>query len=351
MLYYEQKSKIKTIGLIFLLTGIFVFVSYLFSDILAMLAIAILISFIFNPIVDFLEKRGFNRMLSVLIVFLLAGLLITWGISFFVPKVISQLNNLTDKLTEENLQLLIRHFEKSIISAFPFLQNIDIVQKFTTVFQNMILDGVNNISNIVFSIVSIIAILVIVPFMAFFLLKDNQRLLRGIINIMPNKYFEVSYSVLNSIGIQLGRFVRGWLLDALFVGLLSGIGLWILGIDNAVSIGFVAGIGHLIPYFGPIIGGIPAIIISLIQFGNFSMLPSIVLMFTFVYTLDNGFIQPNVFSKSTDMHPLMIIILIIVGSQLLGILGMILAVPIATVVKTAAKEIYLGYKNYKIIRS
>ena len=167
---------------------------------------------------------------------------------------------------------------------------------------------------------------------------------------MPNKYFEVSYSVIRKISIQLGRFVRGWIFDAFMVGLLSGIGLAILGIDNAASIGLIAGIGHLIPYFGPILGGIPAIIISVIQFGNFSMLPKILLMFCCIYLLDNGFIQPNVFSKSTDIHPLMIIFLIIIGSQTMGILGMLLAVPAATVIKTAAREIYLGYKNYKIIR-
>jgi predicted PurR-regulated permease PerM len=74
-------------------------------------------------------------------------------------------------------------------------------------------------------------------------------------------------------------------------------------------------------------------------------------MFTIVYTIDNGFIQPNVFSKSVDMHPLIIIILIISGSQLVGVIGMLLAVPFATVIRTAAKEIYNGYKNYSIIKN
>lgn len=347
----HQLKKSKTYFLILLSFILLAFLSFLFADILAMLAISILVSLIFNPVVDFLERRGLSRLFSVLSVFVLLALLIAGGMSFLIPKIINQLNNLTNTLTQENLQLLVLQFEKSLKSVFPFLNSVDIVQRFTNVFQNMILDWVNNLSNIVYSIVSVIAILVIVPFMTFFLLKDNKHLLRGVINIMPNKYFEVSYSVIRKIAIQLGRFVRGWIFDAFLVGLLSGVGLAILGINNAASIGFVAGIGHLIPYFGPIIGGIPAIIISLIQFGDFSMLPKIFLMFLCVYTLDNGFIQPNVFSKSTDMHPLVIIILIIAGSQLLGVLGMLLAVPAATVVKTAAREIYTGYKNYKIIRA
>lgn len=187
--------------------------------------------------------------------------------------------------------------------------------------------------------------------MTFFILKDSQRLLHGIINFVPNKYFEVSYNVLTKISIQLSRYVRGWILDAALVGILAGIGLALLGINNAVSIGFIAGAGHLIPYFGPVIGGLPAIIITILQFGDLSMLPSVLILFTVIYTFDNGFIQPNIISKSTDMHPLVIILLILIGSETLGVLGMLLAVPIATVAKTAVKEIYFGYKNYKIINT
>jgi putative permease len=347
----HQLKKSKTYFWILLSLCIIIFLSYIFSDILAMLAVSILVSLLFNPVVAFLEERGLSRLLAVLTVYALVVILIASSFSFLIPRVINQFNNLSATLTQENLQLFFQQFERSLKSTFPFLKPINISEKFTNFFQNVLTSWTSNISDLMYSIVSLIAILVIVPFMTFFLLKDNKYLMRGIINIMPNKYFEVSYSVLNKIGVQLGRFVRGWILDAFLVGLLCGIGLKILGINNAVSIGFIAGVGHLIPYFGPIVGGIPAIIISIVQYGNFSMLPSIIIMFLTVYAIDNGFIQPNVFSKATDIHPLVIIILIIAGSQVLGVLGMLLAVPTATVVKTASKEIYLGYKRYKIIRS
>ena len=346
----KQIRKFRTILLITFSFCVIVYLSYLFADILAMLAVAVLISMIFNPIVDFLERKGFSRGLSVLIVFVTIGSLIFSGFSFLLPKIVVQFNNLTGKLTQENLQLLIHKIDESVKVVFPFLDNVNIVEKLSGAVQNIMLGLLNNFTYIAYSIASIIAVLIIVPFITYFLLKDNKRIISGIINVMPNKYFEVSYSVIRKISIQLGRFVRGWIFDAFMVGLLSGIGLAILGIDNAASIGLIAGIGHLIPYFGPILGGIPAIIISVIQFGNFSMLPKILLMFCCIYLLDNGFIQPNVFSKSTDIHPLMIIFLIIIGSQTMGILGMLLAVPAATVIKTAAREIYLGYKNYKKIR-
>lgn len=345
-----QLKKSRRYFLILVSIIVILLLSILLSDILSLLAVSILLSLIFNPIVEFLERRVISRLVSVLLVFIIVALIISASFSFLLPRILNQFNNLSATLTQDNLQLFLVQIEKSLKTAFPFLSSLNIVEKFTNFSKEMILNWGNNLSNIVYSIVTIISILVIVPFMTFFLLKDKKQLVRSIINIMPNKYFEVSYSVIDKIGTQLGRFVRGWILDAFIVGLLSGIGLSILGINNPVSIGFIAGVGHLIPYFGPIIGGVPAIIISLIQFGNFSMLPSILVMFLCVYAIDNGFIQPNVFSKATDIHPLGIIILIVVGSQILGVLGMLLAVPIATVIKTASREIYLGYKNYKIIR-
>ena len=160
----------------------------------------------------------------------------------------------------------------------------------------------------------------------------------------------MSYWILKKVSIQLGRFVRAWIFDATFVGTVMGVGLYFIGVNNALPLGVIAGLGHLVPYFGPVIGGVPAIIVAVIQTGDLSYAPFIILLVIITYTLDNGFVQPYVFSKSVDMHPIIIILLIIAGSQLFGILGMLLAVPTASVLKTAAKEIYFAFKNYKIAR-
>ena len=346
----EKQYSLRRILFITLCVLLLAYLFYTFATILAMLVVSILIAMIFSPVVDFVERKGMKRWLAVLITFIATGGLIFFGLSYFVPTIVSQFHTLSEAISPEKLNSLLGQAEKSFKSIFPFLDSVNFVDKMTNFMQGVVIEWVNNLSTVFYSLVSVLAISVIVPFMTFFLLKDNVKILRGVINIMPNKYFEVSYSVIKKISFQLSRFVRAWILDAFFVGLMSGTGLALLGIHNAASIGVVAGVGHLIPYFGPIIGGIPAIIISLIQFGDLSMLPNIVLLFAIIYTVDNGIIQPNVFSKGTDMHPLIIIILILVGSELLGVFGMLLAVPAATIIKTAAREIYYGYKNYKIIR-
>ena len=159
----------------------------------------------------------------------------------------------------------------------------------------------------------------------------------------------MSYWIVKKVSIKLGLFVRAWIFDATFVGTLIGIGFFLIGVPNASALGVIAGLGHLIPYFGPIIGGVPAILISIVS-GDISQIPLIIFVVLGVYTIDNGFFQPYVFGKSVDIHPIVIILLIIAGSQLFGIIGMLLAVPVATVIKTTAKEIYFALKNYRIAR-
>ncbi|MFH1194617.1 MAG: AI-2E family transporter [bacterium] len=338
--------------LLFALAGItLLLLAIQFFDLIIMLVVSVLLAFIFNPVVLMGEKIGLPRIMSILAVFALSILFVVFGFMSLIPKIVNQMNSIAQSFNQENINQFLKDIEHVIAQYLPFLDPSKISQQFSNFISSIFFDSVNNLSEILTSLVSILAIIFIVPFMTFFILKDSKRIVKGIVNIMPNKYFEVSYSVIRKIADQLGRYVRGWILDASIVGVLAGSGLAILGVDNAVSIGFVAGVGHLIPYFGPVIGGLPAILISLIQFGDLTMLPRIVLLFVIIYTFDNGYIQPKVFSAATDMHPLLIIVLIVAGSQVLGIFGMLLAIPTATVIKTASREIYSGFKNYKIIRA
>lgn len=328
----------------------FFYISYYFIDIIFILVLSVLLGMILNPLVNFLERQGISRLISVLIVFGVLGIFFVLGLSFFIPMIVDQMNTLTNTVTQENVSNVLVQIEDTIKNYIPFIDPVQVTNQLSTGISNLVFNSFDNMSHLVSGIFSVLSITVIIPFITFFLLKDHTQLVKGLINIIPNKYFEMSYSVLKKINTQLGKYVRSWILDAIFVAVLSAIGLTILGIKNSITIGIIAGIGHLIPFFGPIIGGLPAIIISIVQFGDFSMLPAITIMFVLIYTFDNGFVQPNLFSKSTDLHPLVIILLIIAGSKVMGIFGMLFAVPLATVIRTATKEIYFGFKNYKIIK-
>ncbi len=328
-----------------------IYLLYFFIDILIILALSILLSFIFDPLISFLEKKGINRLFSTLSIFAAAGIFIYLGFAFLLPKLIIQMNALLITFQQIDIYEQIKIVEAELVRYLPFLEPEVVAKRIESFFETLFTDTFSKVGQVLTSIVSVVAIIVIVPFITFFILKDNRKILKGLLNIMPNKYFEMSYWIIKKVSFQLGRFVRGWILDAAFVGILCGVGFYAIGIQNALPLGMIAGVGHLIPYLGPLIGAVPAIIISVIQFGNLSMLPAIVLLVMIVYALDNGFFQPYVFSKSVDMHPIIIILLIITGSQIIGVLGMLFAVPTATVIKTAAKEIYFAMKNYRIAKT
>jgi predicted PurR-regulated permease PerM len=240
--------------------------------------------------------------------------------------------------------------EVTLMHYIPFFKAGDLTNSIETFITSQVADIFGTVTSVLSSIVSVLAILVIVPFITFFLLKDYRKILIALLQAIPNKYFEMSYYVLKKVSLRLGLFVRAWIFDATFVGFMIGFGFYFIDVPNALPLGVIAGLGHLIPYFGPIIGGVPAIIVSIVQYGDLSQVPLILFVVLITYALDNGLLQPYIFGKSVEMHPIMIILLIISGGILFGLYGMLLVVPVATVIKTFSKEIYFARKNYRIAR-
>jgi predicted PurR-regulated permease PerM len=331
-------------------TIILMYLVYMLTEVLIILALSILLAFIFAPFVTLLEGKGLNRLSSTLMIFGVFGFITYLSLSIIIPKLIFQMNQLVGALQGFSFDEEMKALEASVIRYLPFLEPGSISTRLESLFSSQLINAVDSITEVLSSIVSVLAVLIIVPFITFFLLKDNRRILQGILHTVPNKYFEMSYYVLKKVTLQLGLFVRAWIFDATFVGVMIGFGFYFIGVPNALPLGVIAGLGHLIPYFGPVIGGIPAIIVSIVQYGDLSQVPLILLVVLITYTFDNGFVQPSVFGKSVDMHPIAIILLIISGGILFGLMGMLLAVPVATVIKTLSKEIYFATKNYKIAR-
>ncbi len=347
----EKSIKLITRLSIWIFVAALILISvFLLSDIFLMLIFSILLAFIFNPFVRMLEKEGFNRLSATLIIFGTTGFALYVILSFIIPNFIIQMDELMQMLQSFSLHDQLIQFEAELYRLFPFFKPGQLSHNLEDFISSQFVNSFDTVSELLTGIVSVVLVIVIIPFITFFLVKDSRKIMKNILHMIPNNYFEMSYWILKKVSIQLGRFVRAWIFDATFVGTVMGLGLYFIGVNNALPLGVIAGFGHLVPYFGPVIGGIPALIVAVIQTGDLSLAPFIILLVIITYTLDNGFVQPFIFSKSVDMHPIIIILLIIAGSQLFGVLGMLLAVPTASVIKTAAKEIYFAFKNYKIAR-
>ena len=169
-----------------------------------------------------------------------------------------------------------------------------------------------------------------------YLMKDKQFFLglwRKFMHlVMPQKGHAVLIETLSEMNAVLSRFIRGALLDALIVAVLSSIGLSIMGLEAAVFIGIFAGIANVIPYFGPVIGMIPAFLMGLCTGGFWHGVLAIAILFA-IQQIDANFIYPKVVGSSTGLHPLMVLLAVSVFGYFCGILGMILAVPLAGIIQ------------------
>ncbi|NOZ56314.1 MAG: AI-2E family transporter, partial [Calditrichaeota bacterium] len=187
----------------------------------------------------------------------------------------------------------------------------------------------------------------VVAFITFFLLKDGNRMKKAIISQVPNRHFELALSLSYRISQQVSRYVRGQFVVAMIVGLLSIFALYLLHIRYYIFIGALAGLANMIPYFGPIVGAVPAIVVALIDTGSIQPVIGIAVAFATIQLIDNVLISPTVVSKSVDLHPLVVAVVVLAGGTLGGLAGMLFAVPIAGSVKVTIEEVqrYLKFRS------
>lgn len=206
----------------------------------------------------------------------------------------------------------------------------------------------------------ILSLWIVMPFVFVFLLFDQGQLVKNIVSVIPNRYFEVSLTVLHNVDKALGAYLRGVTLECGLVGLTFVICLWACGIDLRVclAIGAISGLANAIPFLGPAIGliigssyGIIAEeihpIIPFITLDN--LLIGVLITVAIAQTLDNVYFQPIVLGKAVDLHPLLVIFGVMGGSMLFGMAGMLLAIPVVVVVKVVVVTLFKELRAYSLI--
>jgi putative permease len=347
-----QLTKVKSNRPLFkvlLLLGIIVtafWIASYFPDLVLTLIISVFLSFILRPYVLFLEFRlGIRRIYSVIIIFLLLVLTLVVSGYLLVPIAIERMKLLHDNIKSFPLEQKFCEAAMSLTSGIPFLDAVTVSTKVHELVQN----GIQSFNDFLTYTAGFLVNLIIIPFVAFFILAEGDAALKTAIEHVPNKYFEMTLNVLHKIRLKLVGYLHGWFLDSVIVGILNVIGFYIIGVNYAILLGIIAGISNLIPYIGPFFGVIPALLISLTYYGDFRQAFSIIMVsLLIVQLLDNIIIQPVCFSKTVDMHPVSIILILIIGNSIMGIAGMLLAIPIATILIVSAVETYWGLKNFQI---
>lgn len=329
---------------------------YQIRSVLTYIAIAGVVSLIGRPIVLFLRRKlKFNNTIAVIFTMLLLIGIISGIIALFIPLIVKQGQNLS-LLNIEALQGNVENLYQQIMDYFG-LSSLDIEEsvKQSKVFANLDFGFIPNFLNSFVGILGSLSVgLFSVLFIAFFFLKDSKLFEDGIMVFVPNTKEGRLKNSITKIKDLLSRYFVGLVFQILILFVIYSIVLFVFGIENAIVIAFLCALLNLIPYVGPIIGGLLMLVLSMTSNlgADFStvILPKtsyVMIGFVIGQLVDNFFSQPYIFSNSVKSHPLEIFLVIIIGGLLFGVAGMIIAVPGYTAIKVILKEFLAENKIVK----
>lgn len=321
------------------------------EGLLASCVLAFVIAYLFSPIVDFLERRGLPRGTATFLPFLVGGLAVGIGLTLLLPLISDQLGGLVERLPkyQADLARLISSIE-SKYNVYLKAGQLNLTEKFNS----WIVDRTSTLSVALPAFLSqSFTVLLLAPFFAFFMLQDGNAVARSLLSFVPNHMFEIALNLRHQINDQLGGFIRARFLEAAIVGAVVWIGLQILDFPYATVLALFAGATNLIPYVGPIIGAVPAVLIAMVspEVAGHATPAVALLLVTGVYfvaqLIDIVFVIPLVVAKIVDLHPVTVVVMIVAGAEVAGILGMMISVPVASAAKLTFNALYSHLTNFR----
>lgn len=308
--------------------------------------LSLIVTFLLDPLVLFFERAQISRTASIFAVYFILLALCLLLLTLIGPP---NWHSMLDALRADFPRYIARVLEylngllDSLHKQFPFLGNYDISGRFRQWAQDFL--GLILLQT-PRSAMRIGSLFLLVPLFSFFFLRDSRRIMRGLIALTPNRYFEMVLDIYDHVSWQLAHFIRGRILEALIIGIVVWLGLSVTDIRYAPLLGAIAGITNLVPYVGPIIGMVPGLVIALVDLGAGAQFWWIFCVYLLIaqVILDNFILIPVLISRVSNLHPLWVILAIVMGGKLYGVLGMIIGVPIASAIKIALIEIR-HYRN------
>ncbi|MBS3909020.1 MAG: AI-2E family transporter [Actinobacteria bacterium] len=301
---------------------------------------AMAIVYILRPVVNYLDDKGMPRIIALLLTYLGILVALTLSSMYVGPILYRESNSLISKIPEyiANVGLYINDF----IASHHYFKGSG-VTRFIIGVQDSITSFARRaalyVPTFTVSLFGGVLNLILAPIIAFYVLKDFSVLRTTINEMIPERHRAEGMEIIRKIDCIVGGFLKGQAMVALIVGLLSGVGLWVIGVDYAILLGFIIGFFNILPYLGPIIGGAPAVLIALGTSWQLALITVLVLIA--IQQFDSTVISPRIMSRQVNLHPVVVIFAILAGGTLFGFIGMLIAIPIAAV----GKALYLHFRE------
>lgn len=317
------------------------------SNVLMPLIIAILLYYLLDPLVSLLSKK-MNRIWAVAIVFILIFFIIGLLTAFLIPLLEDQVTNLIETMPVfiENVLSEVQTFSQNLPANDFFSQLIEQAQSIAdSLFNNfgdILSTGLTNVSGLVSSVTNVFFTLAVSPIILFFLLKDEEKIVRGLLYLMPPKWRQGLIHIGTEVNIQVGAYIKGQFTIAVINGVMMYIGFLLIGLNYAGVLGVFGGFMSIIPYIGPTVTFIPALIIAM--FDSFTQVLLLIVVWLVIQFVEGNLIEPNIMGKQLQVHPVTIIITLLVMGDLFGLFGLVFGIPMYAILKVIVTYYFRLFK-------
>jgi predicted PurR-regulated permease PerM len=352
--FIERAERLAIIGVTVL--GVGLAVLWLLKGALTPLATALVIAYLFDPLIDRFEARGISRAaaIGILLVFVAAAL---FGVALvLIPAMQRDVAALSERLPsylERGLSALDPRLERDFGVRLPRSFH-DAIARLRTGELQLPLDSLRGLlERLLHGITGTAGALIsmlIIPVLAYYLLIEFDHIRFAVLDLVPYAYQPRVASEAARIDALISGFIRGQLTVCLILAGLYAAGFALIGIDLAIVIGVASGLLAIIPYLGGTVAIVSAVVMALLQFGVGGELALVVGWYLVVQGLETLVLTPKIVGKSLGMHPVTVIVALMIGGDLLGFLGLLIAVPVAAVVQVFAQELVSRYRESRFYR-
>ena len=351
--FFSKYAKIIKFGMytlvvLMLLSIVFLFVQTspiwgnILSDIWSSLfpfLIAFLLAYVIHPLILCIDRLRLPRVLSVFLFYLFIFGSLYGVISWFLPTILRELHDLVMNLPTylEAIQTQIMIFDQKF--------NLNVSQYFLVDYSSWMSTLTTHMReitgwtfNMIFSIIGSLVNIIIVPIALFYFLKDFEKMMHGLLKIVPRRFRHHAVSIAGLLDESLGSYIRGVFLIMVTLSIIATILLMIAGIDYALLFGVLIGLTDFIPFIGPFIGAIPVVVFALSISWNKVII--VIIILAILQCIEANFLQPFIIGRNLDMHPLLIMMIMVVAATIMGFQGVFFALPVFLMIRTFSRYLY-----------
>jgi predicted PurR-regulated permease PerM len=331
----------------FIFRPIFLLVQTLFFPFL----IAGVLYYLFRPLVNYLELKSIPRILSILLIYVLFGLLLILLISLGGPLLKEQVKNFADSTPQlmEAIQDKVAELQQSKWNSHLRQSDSVDVEKASDAIAKSVSASLatigTNVMNIIGVLASIVMVFATVPFILYYMLKEGEKAPRHILRFLPAKQQKNGRKILVDLDEALSSYIQGQVLVSFCIGVMLFIGYLIIDLDYSLLLAIFSMLTNVIPFIGPILAITPALMIACID--SPIMAVKVLIVMIIVQQIEGHIISPQVMGRKLEIHPLTIISLLLAAGRIGGVLGLIIAVPVYAVIKVIAHHSYRLWKLRK----